>query len=201
MGGQQDSELGALGSCAKELRARLDRDVDDRMQEGMALTWKPYREQAEHGRELEPALLVHACRLRTQDLSRTLANDRRQQLRDAYDPRTQLAGRVALLDVDSHGNALGMAGATCVDPTYKIGSAIDLGDWLGTLCTGGRGTAHATRRGVHLEGSQCRDGLAFEDSLRPLPEAWDGFSAPWCVRPSADMCMSVVPAAVTRGPG
>ena len=115
----------------------LGHDGEDRMQEGMALTWRLYREHAERGRELEPALLVHACRLRAQDLSRTLANDRCQKLRDAYDPRNQMAGRVALLDVDahgsSHGNALGMAGATCVDPTDKIDSAIDLSDWLDAL--------------------------------------------------------------------
>jgi hypothetical protein len=111
----------------------LGHDADDRMQEGMALTWRLYRNHAERGRELEPALLVHACRLRAIDLSRNLANDRRQKLRDAYDPRNQTAGRVALLDVEGHGNVLGMAGATCINPTTKIDSAIDLSDWLDGL--------------------------------------------------------------------
>jgi hypothetical protein len=115
----------------------LGRDADDRMQEGVALTWKLYREQAERGRELEPALLVHACRLRAQDLSRNVANDRRQRLRDAYDPRNQVAGRVALLDLDAHadrhGHALGMAGPMCANPTSRLDSAIDLSAWLAGL--------------------------------------------------------------------
>jgi hypothetical protein len=118
----------------------LGLDAADRMQEGMALTWKLYREHAERGHELDPALLVHACRLRAIDLSRNLANDRRQRLRDAYDPRNQAAGRVALLAVDAHGrgNALGMAGATCINPTTKLDSAIDLSAWLDTLTSGDR---------------------------------------------------------------
>ena len=95
-----------------------------------------------------------------------MANDRRQQLRDAYDPRTQLAGRVALLDVDSHGNALGMAGATCVDPTYKIGSAIDLGDWLGTLCTGDGGLLTLRAEGFTWKEASAAMGL-------PLKTAYD----------------------------
>jgi DNA-directed RNA polymerase specialized sigma24 family protein len=120
----------------------LGHDAADRMQEGMALTWKLYREQADRGRELEPALLVHACRMRAQDLSRSLANDRSQKLRDAYDPRNQMAGRVALVDADAHGdghgNAFGMAESACINPTSRLDSAIDLSDWLDTLSSGDR---------------------------------------------------------------
>jgi hypothetical protein len=55
----------------------LGHDADDRLQEGVALTWKLCPEHAERGHEIEPALLVHACRLRATDPSRSLANNER----------------------------------------------------------------------------------------------------------------------------
>ena len=148
----------------------LGHDADDRMQEGVALTWKLFREQAERGRELEPALLVHACRLRAQDLSRSLANDRRQKLRDAYDPRNQAGGRVALLDIDahvgSHGNALGMAGPMCINPTNRLDSAIDLSDWLGTLSSGDRSLLELRAEGFTWQEAGAVMGM-------PLKSAYD----------------------------
>jgi len=148
----------------------LGHDADDRLQEGVALTWKLYREHAEHGRELEPALLLHACRLRARDLSRTVANDRTQKLRDAYDPRNQVSRRVALLDIDadaeSHGHALGMAGIACINPTSKLDSAIDLSDWLGTLSKPNRRMLKLRAEGFTWKEASTAMGL-------PLKTAYD----------------------------
>ena len=160
------------------------------MQEGVGQCWKLYREQAERGHELEPALLVHACRLRAIDLSRNLANDRRQKLRDAYDPRNQVAGRVALLDIDAHadghGHALGMAGPLCANPTTKLDSAIDLSDWLDTLSSGDRSLLELRAEGFTWQEAGAATGM-------PLKSAYDrgrrlgqelasraGVSAPAC---------------------
>jgi len=150
--------------------ARHIRNDEDRMQEGMALTWRLYLEQAERGNDVEPALLVHACRLRAQDLSRNLANDRSQKLRDAYDPRNQAAGRVALLDIDahadSHGHALGMAGPMCANPTTKLDSAIDLSDWLDTLSSGDRSLLTLRAEGFTWQDASAVTGM-------PLKSAYD----------------------------
>ena len=104
----------------KPVARHLQHDTEDRMQEGIGQTWRLYREQAERGHQADPALLVHACRLRAQDFSRTLANDRTQKLRDVCDPRNQAGGRVALLDIDanadSHGHALADSGFKASPP-------------------------------------------------------------------------------------
>jgi hypothetical protein len=97
---------------------------------------------------------------------RTLANDRGQKLRDAYDPRNQAAGRVALLDIDGHGDALGMADATCIDPTSKLDSAIDLSDWLDTLDSGDRSLL-----GLRAEGFTWQEADAVMGM--PLKTAYD----------------------------
>ena len=150
--------------------ARHIRNDEDRLQEGLALTWKLYRKQAELGHDVEPAILVHACRLRARDLSRTLANDRTQKLRDVCDPRNQVSGRVALLDIDanaeSHGHALGMAGATCINPTAKLDSAIDLSDWLDTLSSGDRKMLELRAEGFTWKEASVAMGL-------PLKTAYD----------------------------
>jgi len=154
----------------KPVARHLGHDADDRLQEGVALTWKLYRKQAELGHEVEPALLVHACRLRARDLSRKLASDRTQKLRDVCDPRNQISGRVALLDIDAnaegHGHALGMAGATCTNPTAKLDSAIDLSNWLDGLSNGDRRMLELRAEGFTWKEASHAMGL-------PLKTAYD----------------------------
>ena len=154
----------------KPVARHLGHDADDRMQEGVALTWKLYRDQAERGHDVEPALLVHACRLRARDLSRNLASDRTQKLRDVCDPRNQTTGRVALLDIDAHGDnhghALGMAGTTCINPTAKLESAIDLSNWLDGLSDGDRQMLELRAAGYTWKEASTAMGL-------PLKTAYD----------------------------
>jgi hypothetical protein len=112
-------------------------DTEERMQDAIAQTWAMYRRYAQRGQELEPALLVHACRLKAQDIGRHFANDGTQKKKDVYDKRNFLEGRVAMLDIDAPDAgaqlALGFAEKMASNPTRKINSAIDLEDWLGTL--------------------------------------------------------------------
>jgi hypothetical protein len=42
-------------------------DNEDRLQDAVCQTWEMYRRYAERGQELEPAILLHACRLTAQD--------------------------------------------------------------------------------------------------------------------------------------
>ena len=58
---------------SRPITRRLHADMaEDRSQEALALVYMQYRRHAEQGHVLDDALLVHAARLRAEDLSRTV---------------------------------------------------------------------------------------------------------------------------------
>ena len=116
----------------------LQHDGEDRLQDGIAQVWAMYRRHAEKGEELEPAILVHACRLKARDLGRSVANDGSPEAPRCPGPRNQAAGRVALVHLDGLDNyqrdqTVGMAQPLCANPARKMTSKIEFGDWVGSL--------------------------------------------------------------------
>ena len=114
----------------------ITHDTEDRLQDAICQTWGMYRRNAERGKDLNPAILVHACRRRAKDIGRHFANGGTHKKRDVFDQRNFLEGRVAMIDIDvADGDAgiLGFAQTTSINPSRKVISAIDLGDWLRTL--------------------------------------------------------------------
>jgi hypothetical protein len=125
--------------------------VEDRMQDALGLVWRIFAEHAERGEVMDDALLVHAVKLRAMDLGRRVAQcDGEQPLRDVFDLRNQLAGRVEVLrlgdfreageesthrglEEDDASLGFGLAEATCANPTARILSAHDLTAWLAGL--------------------------------------------------------------------
>ena len=122
----------------------ITHDAEDRLQDAICQTWATYQRYAQRGQDLEPAILVHACRLRAQDIGRHFAGGGTQKKRDAYDERNFLQERVALVDIDAPDREadasviLGFAEAMSTNPTHKLNSAIDLSCWLKTLEPGDR---------------------------------------------------------------
>jgi hypothetical protein len=132
-------DAGALKACERHVAGA--HDAEDRIAEGLGLTWKWFQQQIALGRDPELALIRHACRMRTVDRSHRLdSGDRRRWPQCVY----QQAGRGAievrrlqLLDseddrVEEDPN-LGLAEPGCTDPTDNYNSALDLATWLAQL--------------------------------------------------------------------
>ncbi|MBI4932498.1 MAG: hypothetical protein HY828_01390 [Actinobacteria bacterium] len=130
---------GALRACERYVAG--DYDGEDRIQEGIGMTWAWYQKQVALGRDPELRLIRHCCKCRTIDRSHRLdSGDRCHWPQDVY----QMQGRsgvelkrLQLLDgeddrIEEDPN-LGLAEPGCADPTEKYHSAIDLEAWLGQL--------------------------------------------------------------------
>ena len=123
------------------------RNEEDRLQDAVAQVYEMDQRYAARGKLLEPALLVHACRLRAIDHSRRFVKSDAQPARDVLHPSNFTSGKVqvhrldGLIDPETGGfNAegdraleLGLADELTANPSRKISSAIDLVDWLETL--------------------------------------------------------------------
>ena len=119
--------------------------ADDRMQEGLALNRKMYRDRiVNRGLVLDDAILVHACRQRACDLSRQLVRaNGTHRYRDAMNERAYHDGKVDVLRLDAwveddsedekRPEQIGLAQEECCSPEHKMNSAIDLEEWLGGL--------------------------------------------------------------------
>jgi len=128
------------------VRQLLHVEQDDRMQEGIGMTWEQYLGKEEKtGEVMDDALLVHVCRQKATDFSRHLVR-RTHTLRDASDPRNYHLGRTELLHLDglpdedgayrAEGDTsiqLGLALHLSENPVEKLVSAIDLLDWLRSM--------------------------------------------------------------------
>jgi hypothetical protein len=131
------------------VRRLLHAEQDDRMQEGIGMTWEQYQAKAEKtGEAMDDALCVHVCKLRAADFGRHLVR-RTHTLRDASDQRNYHLGRTELLHLDGLPDDDGHFEdeAACAlelepvkylstSPEEGIHSAIDLLDWLRTLDAG-----------------------------------------------------------------
>ena len=125
----------------RPITRRLHADmVEDRSQEALALVYEQYRRHAERGHILDDALLVHAARLRAEDLSRQIVPcDGAARKTCVMDIRNYIDGKVEVLRLDKivsehdEANMLGLAEAMAANPVRKLVSAIDLGTWLDGL--------------------------------------------------------------------
>jgi hypothetical protein len=126
-----------------------DADREDRIAEGLAFGWRWYSQQVALGNDPDVALAVHVVRLRTVDRSRRfLSGDRARWRDDVYQQqgrRIELRRLDAVPDRDDDDDdrhdqdpAVGLARMGVADPTTNVLSAIDLGDWLGTLADSDR---------------------------------------------------------------
>jgi len=117
---------------------------EERMAEGLALTFELFRKKALDGELLDDALLVHACRLRAIDCTRCLVRQEGcERGRDVLELRNFWAGKVEVLHLDGvlgedeeqPGDGDPTVEAAALDavstnPTARIISAISLGEWL-----------------------------------------------------------------------
>jgi len=132
--------------------------AEDRMQEGLALTWEMYQRYAlEKDVVLDDAVLVHACRQRACDHGRTLVRDGKCRLHDAMSERAYHAGRVEVfrLDVwtdddseedDGHPHQIGMAEELCPSPERASGRT----SWLETSAWIRHGSTNCSMVGSSL---------------------------------------------------
>jgi hypothetical protein len=125
----QKVKRGIFDPVARHLREDLR---DDRLAEGVALTFEKYAKEAEQGTVLDDALLVHVCRLRATDLSRRVAGAGGcQPKRDVLDERNR--AQVGLVHLDDPEQEDGLAVAMSSNPTRRVHGALDLHAWFATL--------------------------------------------------------------------
>jgi len=125
----------------RPITRRLHADMaEDRSQEALAIVYEQYRRHAEQGHILDDALLVHAARLRAEDIGRQIVPcDGVARKGCVMDVRNYIDGKVEVLRLDKivqahdEANMLGLAEAMASNPSKKIVSAIDLESWLASL--------------------------------------------------------------------
>jgi len=120
---------------------RLHADIaEDRSQDALGLVYQQYVRHAEQGHILDDALLVHAARVRAEDLSRqvVLCGGKARKT-CAMDPRNYFEGKTEVLRLDQllqdkeECELLGLAESLAANPLRKIVSAIDLEAWISSL--------------------------------------------------------------------
>lgn len=120
-------------------------DADDRLAEALGMVWALALRKAEAGIRLDDALIVHAVRLRAQDLRRQLPRGG-QARRDVMHRANFIDGKVEVLHLDGHMDEdgdfaneedravhLAISQRTSRDPAPFLDSAIDLTAWLAEL--------------------------------------------------------------------
>lgn len=109
-------------------------DPEDRLQDAVCQVWAMYRRYAlNKGKVLDPALLVHACRLRAVDYGRSFVGAcGRRRCRDVFALTAHRRSHVELLALDVLLEAA-FAKQASANPTRELVSALDLQVWLGGL--------------------------------------------------------------------
>ena len=130
-------QRGMFNPVARHLRTDI---AEDRLAEGIAMTFELYKNSVEKGEPLSDAILVHACHLRAIDLSRRVAGSQGgHPKRDAFDPRNYTDGKLELLSLDAGCEDMEGQGSLGFDepgtphPARRLASAIDLESWLLSL--------------------------------------------------------------------
>ena len=123
---------GIFDPVARHLRDDLR---EDRLADGIGLTFETFMRYAERGVVMDDALLVHHCRLRAIDLSRRVAgSEGTQPKRDVLDERNFSEGKVEVLhlglELGEDDGGVGFAAAMVNDPTSYLVSALSLESWL-----------------------------------------------------------------------
>jgi hypothetical protein len=145
-------------------------DIEERLSEGIALTYELYARHARQGVFLDDALLVHHCRLRAADPGRHLVRGEHSAL-DVLDPRPYLTGQVEVVHVDGLPDqdgdfqgeedgtvVVGLAEGLAQDPTPRIIAAIDLARWAATLSVRDRALLIARYEGRTLSEAAAATG-------------------------------------------
>lgn len=138
-------------------------DADDRLAEALGMVWALARRKAEAGIRLDDALVVHAVKLRAQDLRRQLPRGG-QARRDVMHRSNYVDGKVEVLHLDGlldeDGNFedeedrsvhLALMRRTSRDPAPELDSAIDLSGWLDDLDKEDRALLAARYSGATLQ--------------------------------------------------
>ena len=141
---------------------------EDRLQDGICMTWAMFERYAERGEVLNDAILVHACRLRATDASRYYVPADGQRKKDVFDPRSYMSGKVEVLRLDgiddTNGSdatsSLGYADVYADDPTTKLMSALDLSAWLVELPEEDQELLALRASGYTLEETGLRMGMS-----------------------------------------
>jgi hypothetical protein len=128
---------GMFQPIARHLRQDI---AEDRLAEGIAMTFELYAKNAAEGRVIPDAILVQACHMRAIDLSRRVAGSQGcHPKRDAYDARNYTDGKLELLSLDAGcedmegQSSLGFDEPGTPHPARRLASAMDLERWLGSL--------------------------------------------------------------------
>ena len=127
---------GMFNPVARHLREDIR---DDRLADGIGLTFVMFMRYAERGVVIDDALLVHACHMRAIDLSRRVAGAHgAQPKRDVLDERNFHDGKLEVLhlglELGEDDGGVGYAAAMINNPTNNIVSALNLESWLDGLC-------------------------------------------------------------------
>jgi hypothetical protein len=112
---------------------------DDRLAQGVGLTFELYLRNADRGVVIDDALLVHACHLRAIDLSRRLAGAAGSQpKKDVLDERNYTEGKIEVfylgLEAGEDDGGIGHGASLTFNPTNYLLSAMSLQTWLSGLC-------------------------------------------------------------------
>jgi DNA-directed RNA polymerase specialized sigma24 family protein len=142
---QQFTRLVVNGAFDAVHRRLSSIDADDRLAEALGMVWALALRKSEAGIRLDDALVVHAVRLRAQDLRRQLPRGG-QARRDVMHRSNSVDGRVEVLHLDGlldddgdfaseedRAIHLAISQRTSRDPAPFLDSAIDLGAWLAQL--------------------------------------------------------------------
>jgi hypothetical protein len=177
---EQFTRLIAAGAFEPVRRYLSSIDGDDRLAEGLAMVWALAARKAEQGVRLDDALLVHAVRLRAQDLRRQLPRGG-QPRRDALHRSNYVDGRVEVLHLDGlldddanfaseEDRAVHLALARCTsrDPAPFLESAIDLGAWLEDQAAGDRELLAARYSGDSLKEIAAATGRSISATFQRL---------------------------------
>lgn len=165
------------------VRRLLHVEQDDRMQEGVGMTYEQFVGKAEKTGELmDDALLVHICKVRATDFSRHLARGN-HTLRDASDQRNYHLGRTELVHLDglpdddgefhAEGDGsiqLGLAQHLSDNPVENVVSAIDLLGWLRSLDAEDVELLVLRQRGHTIEEIAEATGLSMSVAFKRLRE-------------------------------
>jgi hypothetical protein len=139
---QQVADLVAKGAFRPVERYLPSEIAEERVQDAVCQTMEMAARYAERGKQVQPAILVHYCRLRATDPTRQFVRSHGRGL-DPLNPHLYMRGKVAevlhleLPDEDDGGfdedRPLGFALSLSSNPTAAIMDALDLLDWLEEL--------------------------------------------------------------------
>ena len=160
---EQFSRLMRKGAFNPIRRFITGADADDRLAEGIAMSFEAALRKADQGVQMDDALVIHAARLRAIEIRRQFVKGG-QPRRDALHRANFTDGRTEVLHLDGLedeadgwpregdvGLQIAWAAALTHDPCEKIHSALDLDAWLTDLGDGDRAILGDRLAGMSLQ--------------------------------------------------